>query len=70
MIILIRFISNADTTHWIGQALMILFTAIADSQLNDEEKILPCDLIGRLARIPIGNFVYFTLLKENFIRNI
>ncbi len=40
--------------EWIGQALMILFRVISDVHIDDEEKLLPTDIIGRLAHIPTG----------------
>ncbi len=54
MIILIRLIAELTAPEWIAQALMILFRVIGDPNIDDEEKILPTDLIGRLARIPTG----------------
>lgn len=54
MIILIRFISDSTAPEWMAQALLVLFRVIGDAQIEDEEKILPTDLIGRLARIPSG----------------
>jgi hypothetical protein len=54
MIILIRLISEMNATEWIGRALMILFRVIGDPNVDVEEKLLPTDIIGRLARIPAG----------------
>lgn len=54
MIILIRLITNFTAAEWMAQALLVLFRVIGDSKVDDEEKILPTDLIGRLARIPSG----------------
>ncbi|CAF4557039.1 unnamed protein product, partial [Rotaria magnacalcarata] len=33
---------------------MTLFRVIGNPRIDDEEKILPSDIIGRLARIPSG----------------
>ena len=55
MIICIRLISDMNVTQWIGQGLMVLFQAIADPRIDDEEKLLPTDIIGRLAHIPTGS---------------
>lgn len=54
MIILIRIFPEIDATHWIGEALMTLFRVIGDPYIGDEDKLLPTDIIGRLARIPSG----------------
>ncbi|CAF3732060.1 unnamed protein product, partial [Rotaria magnacalcarata] len=54
MIILIRIFSEVNATTWIGEALMTLFRVIGNPRIDDEEKILPSDIIGRLARIPSG----------------
>ncbi|CAF3320546.1 unnamed protein product [Rotaria socialis] len=54
MIILIRIFSEVNATAWIAEALMTLFRVIGDRRIDDEEKILPSDIIGRLARIPSG----------------
>jgi hypothetical protein len=56
MIILIRLIAEMAATEWIGRALMILFRVIGDQTIDAEEKLLPTDIIGRLARIPTGFF--------------
>lgn len=64
MIILIRLISDLSAPEWIARALMILFRVIGDSHIEDEDKILPTDLIGRLARIPTG----FSHKKEQFFK--
>ena len=34
---------------------MVLFEAIADPRIDDEAKLLPTDIIGRLAHIPTGS---------------
>lgn len=54
MIILIRLMNEASAAEWISRALLLLFRVIADPQLDDEEKLLPTDIIGRLAHIPTG----------------
>jgi hypothetical protein len=54
MIILIRLIPNLTAPECIAEALMILFRVIGDPHIDDEDKLLPTDLIGRLARIPTG----------------
>jgi len=54
MIILIRLISDLTVPERIARALMTLFRVIGDPDIDDEDKILPTDLIGRLARIPTG----------------
>jgi hypothetical protein len=55
MIICIRLILDTDVTQWIGQGLMVLFEAIANPRIDDEDKLLPTDIIGRLAHIPTGS---------------
>jgi hypothetical protein len=54
MIILIRLISDLTAPESIARALLILFRIIGDSHIDDEDKILPTDLIGRLGRVPTG----------------
>lgn len=54
MIILIRLVSGSTAPEWMAQALLVLFRVIGDGKIEDEDKILPTDLIGRLARIPSG----------------
>jgi len=54
MIILIRLISELTAPERIAGALLILFRVIGDPNIDDEDKILATDLIGRLARIPTG----------------
>lgn len=54
MIILVRLITDLTAAEWMAQALLVLFRVIGDPHVDDEEKILPTDLIGRLARIPSG----------------
>ena len=54
MIVLIRLISDVNATQWIGQMLTILFRVIKDPHMNDDDKVLTADIIGRLARIPTG----------------
>jgi hypothetical protein len=55
MIILIHLITDQAAPERVAQALLVLFRVIGDPKIDDEEKILPSDLIGRLARIPTGN---------------
>jgi hypothetical protein len=55
MIILIRLVSDITAPECVAQALLVLFRVIGDPKIDDEDKILPTDLIGRLARIPTGN---------------
>ncbi|CAF4390004.1 unnamed protein product, partial [Rotaria sordida] len=52
MIILIHLFPDIIASEWISQTLITLFRIIADPYIDDEEKILPTDIIGRLARIP------------------
>ncbi|CAF3714365.1 unnamed protein product [Adineta steineri] len=54
MITVIRLINDRTAAEWIGRALMILFRVISNKRIDDEEKILPTDIIGRLAHIPTG----------------
>lgn len=54
MIILIRLIPDLPAPESVARALLILFRVIGDSNIEDDEKFLPTDLIGRLARIPTG----------------
>ncbi|UJR37586.1 hypothetical protein I4U23_030284 [Adineta vaga] len=54
MIILIRLIDETTAAEWIGRALLILFRVIGDPRIADEDKLLPTDIIGRLAHIPTG----------------
>ncbi|CAF1240359.1 unnamed protein product [Rotaria sordida] len=54
MIILIHLFPDIIASEWISQTLITLFRIIADPYIDDEEKILPTDIIGRLARIPTG----------------
>lgn len=37
------------------RALLALFKVVNDPKIDEEEKILPIDLIGRLARVPTGS---------------
>ena len=55
MIGLIRLFRDINTSKSMGQALMTLFQLISDRSIDDEEKILPTDIIGRLARISTGD---------------
>ncbi|CAF1118371.1 unnamed protein product [Adineta ricciae] len=54
MIIVIRLINETVAAEWIGRALLILFRVIGDPRVDDEDKLLPTDIIGRLAHIPTG----------------
>jgi hypothetical protein len=56
MIVLIHLISDFGAPECIAQALLILFRVIGDPKIDEVDKILPTDLIGRLARIPTGKF--------------
>ena len=65
MIILVRLITDLTAAEWMAQALLVLFRVIGDPHVDDEEKILPTDLIGRLARIPSGLQQRNSLEKNN-----
>ncbi|CAF4756830.1 unnamed protein product [Rotaria sp. Silwood1] len=54
MIMLIRLFPDIIASEWISQALMTLFRIIGDPHIDDEEKLVPTDIIGRLARLPTG----------------
>ncbi|CAF2656609.1 unnamed protein product [Rotaria sp. Silwood2] len=54
MIILIHLFPEIIASEWINQALMTLFRIIGNTHIDDEEKIISTDIIGRLARIPKG----------------
>ena len=54
MIIVIRLINETVAAEWIGRALLILFRVIGDPRIDAEDKLLPTDIIGRLAHIPTG----------------
>lgn len=54
MIVLIHLIEDQMVPELLAQALLVIFQVIGNPHINDEEKLLPTDLIGRLARIPTG----------------
>lgn len=54
MIILVHLLTDQMVPELVAQALLVLFQVIGNPHISDEEKLLPIDLIGRLARIPTG----------------
>ena len=61
MIVLIRLLNDVEPTEWISRGLMALFKAISDPKIDEEEKLLPIDIIGRLGHIPTGRMDGFRL---------
>ena len=55
MIVVIRLLTGVEPTEWMSRALIILYEAIGDPKLDEEEKLLAIDIIGRLAHIPTGD---------------
>lgn len=54
MIVVIRLLTGVEPTEWMSRALMILYKPISDPKIDEEEKLLAIDIIGRLAHIPTG----------------
>jgi hypothetical protein len=54
MIVNIRLMIDTNPSTWIAQSLLVLFDVLINSKIDDDEKILATDIIGRLAHIPSG----------------